>query len=99
MVSFIAIWDNGIQSNSGRNPVNSYFLATTFLGRGKHTPPGDEEFRNTHKTDHDTEIGADQELPAVTIRDPRKSPLGYSSTPVGTAFSYPSSIVRYQSRG
>ena len=44
------------------------------FGRGKHTPPGDEEFRKTHKTDHDADIGADQVLPAVTIRDPRTSP-------------------------
>lgn len=41
--------------------------------RGKHTPPGDDEFRRNHKTYHDADIGADQILPAVTIRDPRKS--------------------------
>lgn len=40
--------------------------------RGKHTPPGDDEFRRNHKTYHDADIGADAILPAVTIRDPCK---------------------------
>jgi hypothetical protein len=37
---------------------------------GKHTPPGDEEYRQTHKTDKDKNIDASNILPAVTIRDP-----------------------------
>jgi hypothetical protein len=38
--------------------------------RGKHTPPGDEDFRQSHKTLHDAEVVANNILPAVTIRDP-----------------------------
>ncbi|CAJ1965928.1 unnamed protein product [Cylindrotheca closterium] len=37
---------------------------------GKHTPPGDNEYRQTHKTDKDKNIDANDILPAVTIRDP-----------------------------
>jgi len=37
---------------------------------GKHTPPGDEDFRQTHKTLHDKSVDANNILPAVTIRDP-----------------------------
>jgi hypothetical protein len=38
---------------------------------GKHTPPLDEEFRQTHKTKKgDLNIEADNVLPAVMIRDP-----------------------------
>ena len=38
---------------------------------GKHSPPLDDEFRNTHKTKKgDNAIDADNVLPAVTIRDP-----------------------------
>ena len=39
-------------------------------GRGKHTPPGDEEFRLSHKTHNDANVSASDILPAVTIRDP-----------------------------
>ena len=38
--------------------------------RGKHTPPGDEAFRQSHKTKKDGNIDANNILPAVTIRDP-----------------------------
>jgi hypothetical protein len=38
--------------------------------RGKHTPPGDEAFRQAHKTTHDANVEASNILPAVTIRDP-----------------------------
>ena len=38
--------------------------------RGKHTPPGDEKFRVTHKAIKDKDIDAFNVLPAVTIRDP-----------------------------
>ena len=37
---------------------------------GKHTPPGNEEFRINHKTYTDTDIPAHNILPAVTVRDP-----------------------------
>ena len=37
---------------------------------GKHTPPGDEEYRKNHKTYTDTYIPANDILPAVTVRDP-----------------------------
>lgn len=37
---------------------------------GKHTPPGDEEFRTQHKTKKDKGVDADSVLPAVTVRDP-----------------------------
>lgn len=37
---------------------------------GKHTPPGDEDFRNSHKTRKDANVSANDILPAVTIRDP-----------------------------
>lgn len=37
---------------------------------GKHTPPGDEEFRVSHKTLKDGDVDATNILPAVTIRDP-----------------------------
>ena len=37
---------------------------------GKHTPPGDEHFRNTHKTVKDRNVSVADILPAVTIRDP-----------------------------
>jgi hypothetical protein len=37
---------------------------------GKHTPPGDDEYRQKHKTDKDKNIDANNILPAVTIRDP-----------------------------
>lgn len=37
---------------------------------GKHTPPGDEEFRLTHKTLKDANVDASNILPSVTIRDP-----------------------------
>ena len=45
-------------------------LSPSFLPRGKHTPPGDEQFRLTHKTLHDANVSATDILPAVTIRDP-----------------------------
>ena len=41
-----------------------------FYDRGKHTPPGDEEFRLSHKTHNDANVNASDILPAVTIRDP-----------------------------
>ena len=37
---------------------------------GKHTPPGDAEYRNTHKTKKDKLIDANEIMPMVTIRDP-----------------------------
>uniref|UniRef100_A0A7R9ZST0 Sulfotransferase domain-containing protein n=1 Tax=Craspedostauros australis TaxID=1486917 RepID=A0A7R9ZST0_9STRA len=37
---------------------------------GKHTPPGDEQFRQEHKTSKDKDIDATNILPAVTVRDP-----------------------------
>jgi hypothetical protein len=37
---------------------------------GKHTPPGDDAFRNSHKTNKDRNVSVDDILPAVTIRDP-----------------------------
>lgn len=37
---------------------------------GKHTPPGDEQFRLSHKTLKDADVDATNILPAVTIRDP-----------------------------
>ena len=37
---------------------------------GKHTPPGDEDFRNNHKTIKDAGVSVSNILPAVTIRDP-----------------------------
>jgi hypothetical protein len=38
--------------------------------RGKHTPPGDDAFRLSHKTLKDGNVDANNILPAVTIRDP-----------------------------
>jgi hypothetical protein len=40
------------------------------LYRGKHTPPGDENFRQSHKTDKDKSVDANNILAAATIRDP-----------------------------
>eukprot|EP00980_Cylindrotheca_fusiformis_P009702 scaffold2143_cov125-Cylindrotheca_fusiformis.AAC.4 len=37
---------------------------------GKHTPPGDEEYRQTHKSQKDKNVDANNIMPAVTIRDP-----------------------------
>eukprot|EP00339_Tiarina_fusa_P009341 CAMPEP_0117079928 /NCGR_PEP_ID=MMETSP0472-20121206/56412_1 /TAXON_ID=693140 ORGANISM="Tiarina fusus, Strain LIS" /NCGR_SAMPLE_ID=MMETSP0472 /ASSEMBLY_ACC=CAM_ASM_000603 /LENGTH=469 /DNA_ID=CAMNT_0004807395 /DNA_START=40 /DNA_END=1449 /DNA_ORIENTATION=+ len=37
---------------------------------GKHTPPGDEDFRQSHKTDKDKSVDANNILAAATIRDP-----------------------------
>jgi hypothetical protein len=37
---------------------------------GKHTPPGDTEFRLNHKTKKDSDVNATNILSAVTIRDP-----------------------------
>jgi hypothetical protein len=37
---------------------------------GKHTPPGDKEYRETHKSAKDKNVDANEILPAVTIRDP-----------------------------
>lgn len=37
---------------------------------GKHNPPGDEAFRQGHKTKKDANVDANEILPAVTIRDP-----------------------------
>jgi arginine/ornithine N-succinyltransferase beta subunit len=37
---------------------------------GKHTPPGDEEYRLTHKSKKDADVDATMILPAVTVRDP-----------------------------
>lgn len=37
---------------------------------GKHSPPGDEQFRLEHKTMKDSDVDAHNVLPAVTIRDP-----------------------------
>lgn len=37
---------------------------------GKHTPPGDEEYRQIHKSAKDKNVDANNILPAVTIRDP-----------------------------
>jgi hypothetical protein len=42
----------------------------TWTLRGKHTPPGDEAFRETHKTSKDMNGDVNNILPAVTIRDP-----------------------------
>lgn len=41
-------------------------------GRGKHSPPRNEAFRQGHKTKHDANVNATDILPIVTIRDPRK---------------------------
>ena len=38
--------------------------------RGKHHPPGDEEFRQGHKTQKDHNVDTNNVLAAVTIRDP-----------------------------
>ena len=37
---------------------------------GKHSPAGDKEFRETHKTQKDKNIDAREVMPMVTIRDP-----------------------------
>lgn len=37
---------------------------------GKHTPPGDEKYRNEHKSKKDKDVDAAEIMPAVTIRDP-----------------------------
>eukprot|EP00980_Cylindrotheca_fusiformis_P009703 scaffold2143_cov125-Cylindrotheca_fusiformis.AAC.5 len=37
---------------------------------GKHTPPGDEEYRQSHKCRLEKQVDADKVLPVVTIRDP-----------------------------
>lgn len=37
---------------------------------GKHTPPGDEEYRLNHKSTKDQGVDATMILPAVTVRDP-----------------------------
>ena len=37
---------------------------------GKHTPPGDEEYRVEHKSMKDQGVDANMILPAVTVRDP-----------------------------
>jgi hypothetical protein len=37
---------------------------------GKHSPVGDEEYRNTHKTGKDQAVDAKEIMPMVTIRDP-----------------------------
>jgi hypothetical protein len=37
---------------------------------GKHTPPGDEKYRNEHKSAKDRNVSATEIMPAVTIRDP-----------------------------
>lgn len=37
---------------------------------GKHTPPGDEQYRVEHKSKKDQNVDANMILPAVTIRDP-----------------------------
>jgi hypothetical protein len=50
-------------------PCCTHFFGTSC--RGKHTPPGDEDFRKFHKTAKDAEVDAELILPAVTIRDPR----------------------------
>jgi len=37
---------------------------------GKHSPVGDEEYRNSHKTTKDAAVDAKEIMPMVTIRDP-----------------------------
>lgn len=37
---------------------------------GKHTPPGNEEYRLEHKSIKDKDVDANMILPAVTVRDP-----------------------------
>jgi hypothetical protein len=37
---------------------------------GKHTPPGDDKYRNEHKSQKDKDVNANEIMPAVTIRDP-----------------------------
>lgn len=37
---------------------------------GKHTPPGNEEYRLAHKSTKDAGVDANMILPAVTVRDP-----------------------------
>jgi hypothetical protein len=37
---------------------------------GKHTPPGDEKYRNEHKSSKDKDVNATEIMAAVTIRDP-----------------------------
>ena len=49
-----------------RSLTNPLFL------RGKHTPMGDEDVRQNHKTKKDGDVEADEIFPAVTIRDPSK---------------------------
>jgi hypothetical protein len=50
---------------------STYYLYIDFFTcRGKHTPPGDEKFRQSHKTHNDGNVDASNILPAVTIRDP-----------------------------
>jgi hypothetical protein len=55
---------------SSRRGCCSTLCSRTCICRGKHTPPGDETFRQGHKTDHDMNVDANNILPAVTIRDP-----------------------------
>lgn len=37
---------------------------------GKHTPVKDEDYRQHHKTDHDSKVDPNAIFPAVTVRDP-----------------------------
>jgi len=37
---------------------------------GKHTPPGDPDYREQHKTKKDADVDANNIMPMVTIRDP-----------------------------
>lgn len=37
---------------------------------GKHTPPGNDEYRLEHKSLKDKDVDANMIIPAVTVRDP-----------------------------
>ena len=53
--------------HSRRDSIASFFLLVPW---GKHTPPGDEEYRLEHKSIKDQGVDANMILPAVTVRDP-----------------------------
>jgi len=46
------------------------YASTTAVPWGKHTPPGDEQYRLEHKSIKDKDVDANMIIPAVTVRDP-----------------------------